>query len=93
MDEDLDYNFQEGSSVIGKDKSSDPDVGNVSVLKQISKELAELKADYKSISKLDLNDKNFSIEQQLANNKWALNWIDSIKLKIDEKLKELSNGR
>jgi hypothetical protein len=93
MDEDLEYSFTEGSSVLGGPKTSDPDVSNISVLKQVLKELAELKASYHTTDRLTLNDKNFTVEQQLSNNKWAVGLIGNIELLISEKIKELSNGR
>ena len=89
---DLDYNFQE-SGVLRGDKRNDPDAGNISILKQILQDLTQLKAQYQSVNKLDLNDKSFSVEQQLSNNKWIVNQIGDLELRISEKLKELGDGR
>ena len=89
MDEDLDYNFVEGSNVIGGSATKDPDVANVSILKQILTELKTMKAEYATIDKLNLDDKHFTIEQQLANNKWAVTLIGTMELMISEKLKEV----
>ena len=97
MNEDLDYNFTEGSGVIGGSNTKDPDVANVSVLKQISTELNAMKAEYGTIDRLSLDDKHFTIEQQPANNKWAVTLIGTMELMINEKLKEIrrrfNNGR
>lgn len=93
MNEDLDYNFTEGSGVLGGTNKSDPDVGNVSILKQILKGLAEMRESHDKRSTLDINDKNFTIEQQVANGTWAVQLISQIELVIKEKLKELDNGR
>lgn len=92
MNEDLDYNFNEGSSVLGNKNSSDPDVSNVPLYKAIRKQLAELKKQYHTTDKLNLDDKHFTIEQQLANNQWAVLLIDTIDLMIEEKVKEFGNG-
>jgi hypothetical protein len=89
MDEDLDYNFTEGSGVLGGANNKDPDTANVSVLKQIANELKVMKAEYGTIDRLNLDDKHFTIEQQLANNKWAVTLIGTIELMINEKLKEI----
>jgi hypothetical protein len=93
MNEDLEYNLGQGSGVLGDTKNFDPDVSNEPILRIILKELAELKAAYHTIDKLSLDDKNFTIEQQLQNNQWATQLIGNIELKINEKLKELDNGR
>ena len=92
MNEDLDYNYIPESGVLGGSKNSDPDISNVPVLTQVLKELRQLKATYHTTDKLSLEDKNFTIEQQLANNKWAVGLIDNIELIVNEKLKELGNG-
>lgn len=89
MNEDLDYNFTQSSSVLGGSDNKDPDVANVSVLKQISTELKAMKAEYGTIDRLNLDDKHFTIEQQLANNKWAVTLISTMELMINEKLKEV----
>lgn len=89
MDEDLDYNFTQSSGVLGGANIKDPDVANVSVLKQISTELKTMKAEYATIDRLNLDDKHFTIEQQLANNKWAVTLISTMELMINEKLKEI----
>lgn len=89
MDEDLDYNFIQLSGVLSGENSKDPDVANVSVLKQILTELKTMKAQYATVDKLGLDDKHFTIEQQLANNKWAITLISTIQLMINEKLKEV----
>lgn len=89
MDEDLDYNFTQSSSILGGSDNKDPDVANVSVLKQISTELKAMKAEYGTIDRLNLDDKHFTIEQQLANNKWAVTLIGTMELMINEKLKEV----
>ena len=89
MDEDLDYNFTQSSGVLGGFDTKDPDVANVSVLKQISTELKTMKAEYATIDRLNLDDKHFTIEQQLANNKWAVTLIGTMELMINEKLKEI----
>lgn len=93
MNEDLEYNFTGGSSVLGGSDKSDPDVSNVPLYKQIQAELAELKKQYHTTDRLSLDDKHFTIEQQLANNKWAVTLIDTIDLMIKEKVKELGDGR
>ena len=92
MDEDLDYTFQEGSSVLGGSDNSNPDEGNKSVLTEVLKDLQEEKAAFHTVDKLSLDDKKFTIEQQLQNNKWAVQFIGNIELKIKEKIKELGNG-
>lgn len=92
MNEDLDYNFNEGSSVLGGKTSSDPDVVNVPLYKAIRKQLAELKKQYHTTDKLNLDDKHFTIEQQLANNQWAVLLIGTLDLMIEEKVKEFGNG-
>lgn len=89
MDEDLDYNFTQSSSVLGGSDTKDPDIANVSVLKQLSTELKAMKAEYATIDRLNLDDKHFTIEQQLANNKWAVTLIGTMELMINEKLKEV----
>ena len=89
MNEDLDYNFTQSSSILGVSDNKDPDVANVSVLKQISTELKAMKAEYGTIDRLNLDDKHFTIEQQLANNKWAVTLIGTMELMINEKLKEV----
>lgn len=93
MNEDLDYNFNEGSGVLGGSNKSDPDIGNVSILKQILKELDQIKLGLDKRSTLNLQDKVFTIEQQVANGTWAVNLISQLELIIKEKLKELGNGR
>lgn len=90
MDEDLEYNFTEGSSVIGGDTNrSDPDVGNVSILKQVLKELQVIKDQHTTIDKLNLNDKHFTVEQQLEINQRFVTLLTTVELIISEKLKEL----
>lgn len=89
MNEDLDYHFTEGSSVLGGSDPKDPDVANVSILEQLATELKAMKAEYSTIDKLSLDDKHFTIEQQLANNKWAVTLIGTMELMIGEKLKEI----
>ena len=89
MDEDLDYNFTQSSSILGGSYTKDPDVANVSILKQIATELSAMKAEYATIDRLNLDDKHFTIEQQLANNKWAVTLIGTMELMISEKLKEV----
>ena len=74
---------------MGGSDNKDPDVANVSVLKQISTELKAMKAEYGTIDRLNLDDKHFTIEQQLANNKWAVTLIGTMELMINEKLKEV----
>lgn len=89
MNEDLDYNFTEGSSVLGGSSTKDPDVANVSILEQLATELKAMKAEYGTIDRLNLDDKHFTIEQQLASNKWAVTLIGTMELMISEKLKEI----
>lgn len=89
MNEDLDYNFVEGSNVIGGSATKDPDVANVSILKQILKEFEQIREGLDKRSTLDLQNKIFTIEQQVANGTWAVNLINQLELIIKEKLKEV----
>lgn len=92
MNEDLEYNA--GSSVLDTDtQRKDPDVANVSILKQLLKEVSEMISSYKTIDTLSLDDKHFTIEQQLELNKRYVNLLTTLELLIKEKVKELSNGR
>lgn len=93
MNEDLDYNFNEGSSVLGDSSGKgDPDVSNQPVLKQILLELQQMKSKYHTIDRLSLDDKHFTVEQQLELNKRYVTLLSTIELLISEKVKELSNG-
>lgn len=89
MNEDLDYNFVEGSNVIGGSATKDPDVANVTILKSLSHELNKMIEAHKSWESLDEKDKTFTAKQQIANNKWRIMILKNTKLIIDSKLKEI----
>jgi len=89
MDEDLDYNFTHGSSVLSNSNAKDPDIANVTILKSLSHELNKMIEAHKSWESLDEKDKTFTAKQQIANNKWRIMILKNTKLIIDSKLKEI----
>ena len=94
MDEDLDYNFNESSGVLGSNtKTSDPDISNQPILKQILAEIKDIKNGYLTIDQLSLDNKHFTIEQQVELNKRYVALLTTLELLISEKVKELGNGR
>ena len=91
MNEDLDYSFTQTSSVLSEEKTSNADTNNLPVLKTALKQLADLKASYRTVDKLNLDDKHFTVEQQLSNNKQIISIIVNLELLIKEKVKELGD--
>lgn len=89
QNEDLDYNFGQSDLVSPTIKSRDQDIANISVLKEAAKEIDHLIEHHNSKDSLDPSEKDFSLQVQILADKKLVGYLRSLKMAIDNKLKEL----
>ncbi len=81
-DEDLDY--VSSSPLLGAPVETNPtDESDLPALEALSVMLQDQINSYSTIDQLDLTDKNFTVEQQLAINKRVQSHLQELKLVID----------
>lgn len=87
--EDVPYNVSEFATP-EPEKQPDPDQPNKSVLLEVQKYLKEAIAEHNSFDVIDLTEKaKMTPTQQIAVHKLVVNHLKSVKVEIDNKIKEL----
>lgn len=93
MNEDLDYNFNEGSGVIGGHEGSDPDAANLPIIKKRLLDTRKKIKELSNVNSLDRKESLLTLQQQLDLVEFKVAFLRDEELDLAEKVKELSNGR
>lgn len=88
--EDTDLEYYAGNTPSVTEQAHDPDLGNETILKNISKHYSERIAHYESIRSLDPAHETLTLEQQFAVSAAVMNELIPLKSIIDQKIAQLN---